>query len=286
MDSSDNINLLTRAISTDKTAETTETTDKPTGKKFKNIPPPFGKAAVAPNGDLEKSFKAYESLIKQIERIASKSSKRAIIYARTKLNEFVGYISSNSQRAVWVRQHQSRAADTTNTWIGTVGLVSCSALVYIHENIVVLGHFYPADPWQQTGVFQGVEHVSMADQLNRFWAAMQSVSLHGQEANGRWFLITPVDSQQPPQNLYWQNGHQQIAAWVAGIAGSQALSYGGYHLTPEQLLRNARDNMQDGFGVVYAIHGKLYYGNDKIYDPNPQVPGWRGVLNRILGSST
>jgi len=124
----------------------------------------------------------------------------------------------------------------------------------------------------------------MADQLNGFWTAMQSFNLHGREENGHWILVTPVDGQQRPANLYWQNGHQQIEAWVEGIAGQETLAIAGYHLTPEQMLRNAADNMQDGFGVVYAIHGKLYYGNDKIYDPDPKVPGWRGVLSRILGS--
>jgi len=75
VDSSDSINLLTRAISADKSSDkTTETADKTASKKFKDIPPPFGKEAVAPKGELEESEKAYKSIVKQIESSASKPS--------------------------------------------------------------------------------------------------------------------------------------------------------------------------------------------------------------------
>jgi len=112
---------------------------------------------------------------------------------------------------------------------------------------------------------------------------MQSFNLHGREENGHWILVTPVDGQQRPANLYWQNGHQQIEAWVEGIAGQETLAIAGYHLTPEQMLRNAADNMQDGFGVVYAIHGSSTMGMTRSMT-QIQSAGWRGVLSRILGS--
>jgi hypothetical protein len=225
-------------------------------EKLKPLEPPGGKTAEAAAGELAKSVEAYNAVVKEL---GIKVKKRGI-YARDGLSDFIKGIKDGT--ATFVKQH------STNRYIGTVGLVSCSAPVYVHGSNVVLGHFFPNDPGQASGIGPGgLTYVSMDEQLGRFDTAMKSKHLQGNENGGAWILIHPVNSN--GESLYWE-GHGVVAAWAKQLWGKAPL-YVPYKLSATEALQ-------------YAKQGKVYYGNTKVYDSS--TPSIWETFKSILGAGS
>jgi hypothetical protein len=112
------------------------------------------------------------------------------IYVKGTIGKLLAVLKPKSIRA---QQHDSISGDSSSAFYGTIGLATCSALVYIRGNTVVLGHIAPIQPnildQQRIG---GEVRTSMQTQEHNFQAAMASSGLTGTEADGHWILVRPT----------------------------------------------------------------------------------------------
>ncbi|KAH8595792.1 hypothetical protein B0O99DRAFT_671796 [Bisporella sp. PMI_857] len=249
------------------------------GSSVNNIanlkPMAVAKTAQAPAGDLVEASKAYETVLK---KPGIQNKQKRALEKRTKLEDFLNSRASKSAKIAL--QHQSVGGDTATAYVGTVGLTSCSAVVYASGTNVVIGHFFPTDD----GVVDGTPldgntrnlQVSLPTQVSRFKQALTDSGLSGTEANGRWVFVHPVNDQDA--KLYW-GAHGRIATWAKELAGAENVQLTPYLLTPAEMQTHAQTNMQNGLGVVYAIRGKVYYGNTKISESGVKRTVWSRILN-------
>jgi len=217
--------------------------------------------AAAPLTAADKADLAFNQKFYKGEMNKLKLTPRTIkqFFGGDKLKTFTESALAGRNNVNAVRQHYSAVQDTSRMMIGTVGLKTCSCLVYVHGMTVVLGHFYPTAPGVMTGdIVDGEVMTSMNDQLARWTTAMA-----GMPTGGYVIHVFPTDTS--GNRRFWTGEHQRVNQLGAthGVVHEHPYSY-----TMVEMQTELAQNSASGKGVVYASDGKVYSDGAKIYDPS------------------
>lgn len=211
----------------------------------------------SPPPDIITAFEVDAALTKALGAATNLAVR--VLSAKNRITQYLA--GSKKQAVARAKMQHSAYANTATQSVGTMALVTCTGLVYLSGQMAVVGHFtgeipgeaIPAGP---AGSYDDEERISYNDQLAEFNQNMVKAGLTGAEPNGQWFLFPPA----PSMN---NEATQALRTLAQGHR-----NHFTEHTIPEWTTAEKANTLattKAGKGIVIVNHGKVYYGNEKIF---------------------